>query len=132
MASFSPNELEIMKVLWEEGPLKPSEIEERLSQPVKNSALRWQLGALMERGHVRRRKKGKAYYYRATTPRQRAFKKLTRRMAEVFCGGSAVALIGQMIESEEGLSQEDIRELRRIATRKASSKKASGKKGVRK
>ena len=129
MASFNPNELEIMKVLWEEGSLKPSEIQERLSYPVKNSALRWQLGALMEKGHVTRRKKGKAYYYRATTPRQRAFKKLTRRMAEVFCGGSAVALIGQMIESEEGLSQEDIRELRRLAARKAPSKKTSERKG---
>jgi len=132
VASFNPNELEIMKVLWEEGALKPSEIQERLSRPVKNSALRWQLGALAEKGHVTRRKKGKAYYYRATTPRRSAFKNLTRRMAEVFCCGSAVALIGQMIESEEGLSEEDIRELRRIAGRKASSRKGSGKKGAEK
>jgi BlaI family penicillinase repressor len=132
MASLNPNELEILKVLWEEGPLKPSEIQQRLPWPMKNSALRWQLGALMQRGHVTRRKKGKAYYYRATTPRRSALKKLTRRMAEVFCGGSAVALIGQMIESEERLSEEDIRELSRIAARKAPSGKASGKKGLRK
>ncbi len=132
MASFNPNELEIMKVLWEEGSLKPAEIQERLSPAVKNSALRWQLGALMKKGQVRRRKKGKAYYYRATTPQRSVFKKLTRRMADVFCGGSAVALIGQMIESEEELSEEDIRELRRLAAGKASSRKASGKKGVKK
>ncbi len=122
MASLNPNELEIMKVLWEGGPLKPSEIEERLSQPVKNSALRWQLGALLKKGHVARRKKGKAYYYRATIPRQSVFRKLTRRMAEVFCGGSAIALIGQMIESEEKLSEEDILELRRIAAKKVSAR----------
>ena len=129
MATFSPNELEIMKVLWEEGPLKPSEIQERLSTPVKNSALRWQLGAMVEKGHVTRRKKGKAYFYRATTARQGAFKKLTRRLADVFCGGSAVALIGQMIESQEELSAKDIRELRRIAARKATPRKTHGKKG---
>ncbi len=121
MASLNPNELEIMKVLWEGGALKPSEIQEQLSHPVKNSALRWQLGALVEKGHLIRKKKGKAYYYSARTHRHSALKKLTRGLAEVFCGGSAVALIGQMIESEEELSEEDIRELRRIAARKASS-----------
>ncbi len=132
MASFNPNELEIMKILWEEGPLKPSEIQERLSSPIKNSALRWQLGALVEKGQVRRRKRGKAYFYRAATPQRSVFKKLTRRMADVFCGGSAVALIGQMIESEEKLSEEDIRELRRIASKRVSSGGTSQKKGGQK
>jgi len=126
MARFDPKELEIMKVLWEHGSLKPAEIQQRLSFRIKNSALRWQLGALAEKGQVTRRKQGKAYYYRATTRRNSAFKKLTRRLADVFCGGSAVALIGQLIESEEELSDEDIRELQRIAARKAPSKKTRG------
>ena len=132
MASLNSNELEIMNVLWEEGPLKPAEIQQRLSQPIKNSALRWQLWALMEKGHVTRRKEGKAYHYRAATPRRSVLKKLTRRLAKVFCGGSAAALIGQMIESEERLSKEDIRELLRIAAKKAPPKKRVGKKGSRK
>lgn len=72
----------------------------------------------MKKGQVARRKQGKAFYYRAAIPRQSVFRKLTRRMAEVFCGGSAIALIGQMIESEEKLSEEDILELRRIAAAK--------------
>ena len=121
MAPQDPRDLEILKVLWEEGPLKPAEIEERLSFPIKNSALRWQLASLMEEGHVARRKKGKAFYYRARIPRQSAFKKIMGRMAETFCGGSAVALIGRMIESQEDLSEEDVRELQRIAARKAQS-----------
>lgn len=132
MASLNPNELEIMKVLWEHGPLKPSEIQQQLSHPVKNSALRWQLGALIEKGHIVRRKKGKAFHYRAATPQRSVFKKLTRRLADVFCEGSAVALIGQMIESQEELSEEDISELRRIAKRKASPAKPPPEKGDRK
>jgi len=131
MALLNPNDLEIMKVLWEGGSLKPSEIQERLSYRVKNSALRWQLGALVEKGHVIRHKKGKAYYYRATTPRRTVLKKLMHGLADVFCGGSAVALIGQMIESEEKLSEEDIRELRRIAERKGSSRNTPSEKGDR-
>ena len=137
MASLNANDLEIMKVLWEEGPLKPADIQQGLARPVKNSALRWQLGVLMKKGHVTRRKKGKAYYYRATTPPQRVFPKLIRRLADVFSGGSAVALIGQLIESEEEWSEEDILELRRIAAQKMPSQKrfksfpsqSSGKRG---
>ena len=30
-------------ILWEHGPQKPAEIQARLSEPVKNAALRWQL-----------------------------------------------------------------------------------------
>jgi BlaI family penicillinase repressor len=120
VSSLDANELEIMKVLWDAGPLKPSEIQERLSRPVKNSALRWELASLMERGFVARRKRGKAYFYRAAAPRQRVFKRLIRRIAEVFTGGSAVALIGELLESEKW-SEEDIRELQRIAARKTAS-----------
>ena len=130
MTVLSARDLEIMKVLWEGGSLKPAEIQEQLPTPVKNSALRWQLDSLMERGHVSRRKHGKAYLYRAATPRRRALRKLVRRMADIFCEGSAVALIGQMIESES-LSAEDIRELQEYASQKVSGAKRSGTRGGR-
>ena len=131
MASLNPTELEIMKVLWEHGSLKPAEIQRHLSFRIKNSALRWQLGALMDKGQVTRRKQGKAFYYRAATRRTNVFQRLTRRLADALCGGSAIALIGQMIESQEELSEEDIRELRRIAARKAPSKKIPDKKEIK-
>jgi len=118
MASLSANDLEILRVLWDEGPLKPADIQQRLSHPVKDSALRWQLATLMKKGHVARGKKGKAYYYRAKTPRQHVFRNLLHRLADVFSGGSAVALLGQLIESQEQWSQEDLRELRRIVAQK--------------
>ncbi len=131
MAAFNPNELEIMKALWEHGSLKPSEIQKHLSQPIKNSALRWQLGAMMEKGYVTRRKIGKAFFYSAKTPKQSALKRATDRLADVFCGGSAVALIGQLIESQDNLSEHDINELRRIAAQRTSSEKPPGNEGGR-
>jgi predicted transcriptional regulator len=129
---LKPNELEIMKVLWQEGPLKPAEIQERLPSPVKNSALRAQLASLIERGQVTRRRRGKAFYYSAVTPKEGALEALARRMADVFCGGSSVALIGELIESTEHWSEEDLQRLRRIAEGKAASVKLAGKKGPKK
>ena len=123
MSDLKPSELELMQILWEHGPLKPAEIQERLGRRVKNSALRWELGRLVEKSRVVREKRGKAYFYRAKVAPRGILKTLTRALAEAFGGGSTAALIGKMIESEN-LSDDDIRELQRIAQRK-TQKRAS-------
>ncbi|MHC4526297.1 MAG: BlaI/MecI/CopY family transcriptional regulator [Planctomycetota bacterium] len=128
MASFTGTELEVMKILWEHGELKPSEIQDRYSRPIKNAALRFQLKVLLEKGHVARRKIGKAYYYQAATARQGAFKRMARRMAEVYCRGSAAGLIAELIKTEK-LTKTEIRELQRVAEGKHSPKTAAKKGG---
>jgi len=125
MSKFTPSELEVMQVLWEHGSLKPAEIEERFPRPIKNAALRSLLLVLLEKGHVTRQQKGKAFYYKAKTPRENTFKKMARQMANVFCGGSPAALIAQLIKAEE-LSADDIRELQEIANRKIKDKPNRG------
>ena len=129
MAHLTKGELKIMQVLWDHGELKPSEIQACFRRPVNNVTLRSALLVLIDKGHAKRRKVGKAYYYRAVTPRARELKKMTKNMAEVFSGGSTFALIAQIVRSER-LSEKDIRELRKIAGEKAprSSSSKGGKK----
>ncbi len=62
MSSFTSTELEVMKILWEHGDLKPAQIQDRYCRPIKNAALRFQLKVLLEKGHITRQKIGKAYY----------------------------------------------------------------------
>jgi len=81
---------------------------------------------LLEKGHVTRQLKGKAYYYKAKTLKQSSFKKMARQMANVFCGGSSAALIAQLIRAEE-LSPEDIRELQEIANQKIEESQSQTK-----
>lgn len=121
MSKFTKSELEVMQVLWEYGSLKPAEIEERFPRPIKNAALRSLLLVLLEKGHVTRQLKGKAFFYKAKTPRENTFKKMARQMANIFCGGSPAALIAQLIKAEE-LSPDDVRELQEIANRKIKDK----------
>ncbi len=125
MKQLTEGELEVMQVLWEHGEQKPSEIQERFPRSISNMALRSVLQVLTEKGHTTRRRIGKAYYYRSRTPRDRAMKKMTQRMAQVFAEGSSFALIAKLIETEK-FSEEDIRELQKIASGKIR-KKASGK-----
>lgn len=121
---FTRGELEVMQVLWEHGVLKPTEIQERFPRPIRNAALRSVLLILLEKGHVTRKKISRAYYYKATTPRERTLRRLVRSLANVFCGGSSKALIARLIKMEN-LSEEDIRELQRLAAQDTEGKTGS-------
>lgn len=113
MAIFTAGELEVMQVLWDRGPLNPGQIQDAFPRPIQNATLRSMLLVLLEKKHVTRRKSGRAYVYEARTPRQNTFRKMLRRMSDVFCGGSPTALIAHIIQSEK-LSADDIQQLRRI------------------
>ncbi len=130
MADLNRNELETMRVLWEKGTLKPAEIQEHFSWSIDNGTLRSVLKVLTEKGHVTRRKEGKAYYYRAKASRRGVLSKTAQRMAHVFSDGSPAELIAQLIKSEK-LSSEEIKELRRVATEKASETASRAKGGRR-
>lgn len=119
MEDLNRNELEAMRILWEHGMMKPAEIQEEFSWPIENATLRSVLVGLMEKGHVRRRKNGKAYYYRATSNRRKGLSRMARRMAQVFAGGSTAELIAQLIRMEK-LSPKEIEELRLIADSRSS------------
>ena len=114
MSDLTAGELEVMQVLWQHSELKPARIQEKFPRPIRNAALRFQLRVLLEKNHVARRRFGKAYYYRAVTPRQGALQKMARRMSDVFCQGSAVGLIAELIKNEK-LSPKQIRELQDFA-----------------
>ena len=130
MSSFTSTELEVMKILWEHGELKPAQIQDRYCRPIKNAALRFQLKVLLEKGHITRQRIGKAYYYKALTPRKGTLKKMVNRMAEVYSKGSTAGFIAELIKTEK-LSKEDLLELKELADIK-SLEKTSTKKGGRK
>ena len=114
MPRFTPGELKVMRLLWEHGELKPVELQERFPQPIKNPALRSYLTTLVQKGHLTRRRVGKAYYYKAATRSRSAFRTMLAELVEAYCGGSVSALVMNLIKSEK-LSEADLLELKRLA-----------------
>jgi BlaI family transcriptional regulator, penicillinase repressor len=114
MARFTPGEMKVMRLLWARGELKPAELQELYPEPIKNSALRSYLSILLEKGHVSRRRVGKAYYYKAITRSRSAFRKTLRELAEAYCGGSLQSLVMNIIQIEK-LSEDDLIALKRLA-----------------
>lgn len=128
MSEFSKGELEVMQTLWEYGEMKPAEIQDRFPREIKNAALRFQLRILLDKGHVTRRKVGKAYYYKAKTPRRGAFRRMAGAMADAFTKGSTRGLIAELIQSEK-LTPKEIEELKRIASTGGPKAKSKTRKG---
>ena len=118
MSTFTPGELSVMRILWEHGEMKPAEIQEKFPRRIKNPALRSYLSILLDKGHVTRRRKGKAYLYRAKTKRRSASRTMLRELINTGFGGSTEALLCHLIKTEK-LSEEELLELKRIAETKS-------------
>jgi len=133
MVRFTEGELEVMRILWDHGELKPADIQEQFPRKITNSSLRSYLAILLEKNHLVRRRVGKAYFYRAKTRRNSAFRSMLRDVTRTYCGGSVDALMCQLIRSQK-LSAEDLIELKNLseegdspANQKPKGQKPKGK-----
>ena len=114
MPKFTPGELNVMRLLWKHGEMKPGEIQKLYPEPIKNPALRSYLKILLDKGHIKRRKVGKAYFYKAVTRRQSACRATLRELVDSYCDGSTEALLMNLLRSEK-LSDDELLQLKRLA-----------------
>jgi predicted transcriptional regulator len=98
---FSPNrnELEALRILWERGEMKPAEIQVHFSWPIENATLRSLLVNLVEKGHVRRELRGKAFFYSAKVPKGTLLQTIMQNLARVFAKGSHQELVAQLVKT---------------------------------
>ena len=130
MDALNRNELEVLRVLWSNSELKPSEIEAAFGWKIDNGTLRSVLRVLVDKGYLTRKKSGKVYLYRAKGSRKRVLSAVARSMADAFAGGSTAGLIAELIEAEK-FSGDELEELRRIAEGKSEADAVESKKGGR-
>ena len=129
MPRFTAGELKVMRLLWAHGELKPGEVQKRFPEPIKNPALRSYLTILLEKGHVSRRRVGKAYAYKAVTRSRSAFRAMLDELVEAYCGGSVPALVMNLIKLEK-LSEDDLIALKRLADQ-GGAKTSSADRGAK-
>lgn len=112
--SLNRNELEALRILWEQGELKPAEIQAAFSWPMKNATLRSVLVNLVEKGHVIRKPRGKAFYYAARVPKKTLLQGMAQTLARVFAAGSHRELVAQLVETGD-IKPEDLEIIRQAA-----------------
>ena len=108
------NELEVFRLLWQESPQKPADIQKAFQWEIDNGTLRSVLVAMVENGLLKRKKSGKAFLYSARVRRETLLKRMVEQIADVFADGSTGKLLMELASIEK-LSDQELSDLREIA-----------------
>lgn len=113
--AFTERELDLMAVLWNQGPSTAAEVRQALAghgiDLAYNTVLTL-LRILEDKGHVDHEEEGRAHRFRAAVKRKEAGASALTRTLDLF-GGSAEALVAQLVQ-QPGLSKKDLKRLRRV------------------
>ncbi len=115
-------ELEILHVLWESGPATVREVLEALRQdrPRAYTSVMTLLNVMVDKGLVVREPRGRAFVYRARTPREQTRGKLVSDLLRRAFQGSASSLVAHMLDQTKPSSEELAAIERLIASYKRS------------
>lgn len=111
----SPTELEILRILWEDGPSTVRQVHERLSETRRigyTGALKF-LQIMTGKGSVRRDESERAHVYEAVQPAAKTKRQLVGDLIEKAFAGSASQLVMHALSGRK-TSKEELDEIRKI------------------
>lgn len=112
--SLPDAELDVMACLWDRGPLTARAIREALQprRPMTHASISTLLKRLMDKGYVVRAKgpAGKAFVFEAAKQPQATRRHLVSDLLNRIFGGSGVALMATLLETED-LTPEEVEEV---------------------
>ena len=108
---LTEKELEVMKLLWDRGPLTVNEIRDVLGSATAYTTVLSLLQTLEHKGHVGHSRYGRAYKYGALTREHNVKRRAVSQMIARFFSGSPSLLMSHLVEHKK-LSQHELRELR--------------------
>ncbi len=112
---LTPLELEIMKVLWQEGTANVQTVQQRL-QPERTLAyttVQTMLNVLVRKGKARRTLNERAYIYRPAVSRQSAIAQAVGDLVERVFGGSSEDLVLTLLRTRR-LTPEKLARLQKL------------------
>lgn len=115
LARLSAGELELMRMLWDHGPLTLAQAHERFADyaaPVAYPTVQTRLNRLVAKGFVGRNDERPAAYAALLSPDQTAAG-LLRQLLDKLVQGSVAPLMSSLI-SERPLTPDEIRDIRQL------------------
>jgi predicted transcriptional regulator len=110
----TPAELEILHLLWSEGPLTVREVMDRLEEkrPRAYTSVMSLLNVMTEKGMLVRKPEGRAFRYSAARGRQQTLGEMVDDLLGRAFGGSAAALVTHLLE-QASPDEQELSEIRR-------------------
>jgi BlaI family penicillinase repressor len=99
-STLTPQELEIMKVVWASGTATVRNVYEALREKrrVAYTTVLTMMNVLERKGHLRKRAEGRSFVYGPTRPRSRVMRAMVRDFLDRVFGGSAEPLLTHLVE----------------------------------
>ena len=114
--TLTTGELEFMQVLWAAGEAAPEDIQRALSERGRNvtgGTVRNILATLIEKRYIRRKKNGKAYYYRAKVGEDQAKRSMVQDLLDRAFGGSESHLVASLLKNHD-VRKDELNEIKRL------------------
>jgi predicted transcriptional regulator len=112
---FTPLELEVIRILWETGPVSVLEVHRRIQavRPLAYNTVQTVLTILHRKGKVKRATQNRAYIYSPLVTQEKAAGHAVRDLVDSLFGGRPEALVMSMIRGRQ-LSRDQLDDLRRM------------------
>lgn len=120
---FSERELDIMAVLWENGPSTAAEVRAALVDDITYNTVLKMLSILEEKGHVGHVEEGRAHRFHALVAREAAGSSAFTRLVDKMFSGSAEALMSHFVR-ERRLTRAELQRIRGILDERLDEKPA--------
>ena len=119
---LTPLELEIMHVLWEEGPANVQSVQQKLKRPLAYTTVQTMLNILHRKGKVTRTLKERAYFYIPAVSRSHVTRQHIGDIIDRLFGGSAESLVMSLVETKH-LTPEKLARLQELLEENRGGKK---------
>jgi len=107
--TLTPNELEIMKVVWSRGHATVRDVYEALleQRKIAYTTVMTMMNVLEKKGHLRKKPEGRSFLYRPTRPQRQVVGSMVREFVQRVFNGSAAPLLAHLVD-EERLTPEEL------------------------
>lgn len=112
-------ELEILKILWREGPRTVGQVRDTLAvdRDLAYTSVMTILTIMYQKGYVSRDKQGAGYLYEARVGEKGIMGNMLRDLVDRVFEGSSAALLSNLLETSD-LEPEDLKNLRKLINKK--------------
>src|SRR5580658_3169826 len=114
-ATLTPQELEIMKLVWERDSAMVRDVYEVLlrRRKIAYTTVMTMMNILEQKGYLKKRAEDKAHVYRPAHPKAKVIRAMVQEFVERVFNGSAEPLMVQLVKDRH-LSPEELEKLARV------------------
>ncbi|HMD97232.1 MAG TPA: BlaI/MecI/CopY family transcriptional regulator [Terriglobia bacterium] len=113
--TLTPQELEIMKIVWQLGSVTVRDVYEALlvERRIAYTTVMTMMKILEEKGHLKKRRQDRAYVYHAAQPQNTVIRGMIREFVDRVFNGSAEPLLLHLVRDRR-IREKDLEKIARM------------------